>query len=88
MEEEDGRPVYLLKGVQAEKLDKYQKEIFAKCKRIKPAYMLIIGVETYQNKHFTMIWCPGGETRPYSPQKRMDKDSKECIHYLKLYING
>ena len=47
VEEEDGRPVYPLKGVSAEKLDKYQKEIFAKCKLIRPAYMPIIGVETY-----------------------------------------
>lgn len=70
VEEEDGRPVYPLKGVPAEKLDKYQKEIFAKCKLIRPAYMPIIGVETYQNKHFIVIWCPGGETRPYSSPKQ------------------
>lgn len=29
VEEENGRPVYPLKGVPVEKLDKYQKEIFA-----------------------------------------------------------
>ena len=31
VDEEEGRPVYHLKGVPVEKLDKYQKEIFAKC---------------------------------------------------------
>ena len=30
VKEEDGRPVYPLKGVPVERLDKYQKEIFAK----------------------------------------------------------
>ena len=73
----------------AEKLDKYQKEIFAKCKLIRPAYMpIIIGVETYQNKHFIVIWCPGGETRPYSSPKTMDKDNKERIHYIRKSSNS
>ena len=88
VEEEDGRQVYPLKGVPAEKLDKYQKEIFAKCKLIRPAYMPIIGVETYQNKHFIVIWCPGGETRPYSSPKTMDKDNKERIHYIRKSSNS
>lgn len=34
VKEDNGRPVYPLKGVAADKLDKYQKEIFAKCKLI------------------------------------------------------
>lgn len=35
-----------------DKLDSYQKNIFAKCKLLRPAYTPIIGVETYQNKQF------------------------------------
>lgn len=46
VEEENGRP-YPLNGVMAEKIDKYQKETFAKCKLIRLAYMPIIGKETY-----------------------------------------
>lgn len=87
-QEEDGRPVYPLKGVSAEKLDKYQKEIFAKCKLIRPAYMPIIGVETYQNKNFIVIWCPGGETRPYSSPKTMEKNNKERVHYIRKSSNS
>ena len=88
VEEEDGRPVYTLKGVPVEKLDKYQKEIFEKCKLIRPAYMPIIGKETYQDKQFIVIWCPGGETRPYSSPKTMDKDNKERIHYIRKSSNS
>ena len=50
--------------------------------------MPIIGVETYQNKHFIVIWCPGGETRPYSSPKTMDKDNKERIHYIRKSSNS
>ena len=49
--------------------------------------MPIIGVETYQDKHFIVVWCPGGETRPYSSPKTMDKDNKERIHYIRKASN-
>lgn len=50
--------------------------------------MPIIGVETYQDKHFIVIWFPGGETRPYSSPKTMDKDNKERIHYIRKSSNS
>ena len=50
--------------------------------------MPIIGKETYQNKQFIVIWCPGGETRPYSSPKTMDKDNKERIHYIRKSSNS
>ncbi len=87
VKEEDGCPVYPLQGVLVEKLDKYQKEIFAKCKLIRPAYTPIIGVETYQDKQFIVIWCPGGDNRPYSSPKTMEKDNKERIHYIRKASN-
>lgn len=87
VEEKDGRPVYPLKGVPSEKLDSYQKNIFSNCKLIRPAYTTIIGVETYQNKQFIVIWCPGGDNRPYSSPKTMAKDHKEHIHYIRKASN-
>lgn len=87
VEEKDGRPVYPLKGVPSEKLDSYQKNIFLKCQLIRPAYTPIIGVETYQNKQFIVIWCPGGDNRPYSSPKTMTKDHKEHIHYIRKASN-
>ena len=64
-----------------------RKEIFAKCKLIRPAYTPIIGVETYQDKQFIVIWCPGGDNRPYSSPKTMEKDNKERIHYIRKASN-
>lgn len=77
VEENNGRPVYPLMGVSTDKLDVYQKSIYAKCKLIRPAYSPIIGVETYQDKQFIVIWCPGGDNRPYSSPKTMARDNKE-----------
>ena len=65
----------------------YQKDIFAKCKLIRPAYMPIVGIEIYQNKQFIILWCRGGDTRPYSSPKTMAKDNKERIHYIRKASN-
>lgn len=77
VEENDGRPVYPLKGVPTDKIDFYQKSILAKCKLIRPAYMPIAEVVDYENKKFIVLWCPGGDSRPYSSPKTMAKDNKE-----------
>lgn len=87
VEEDNGRPVYPLKGIPTDKLDAYQKNIYAKCKLIRPAYTPIIGVETYQDRQFIVIWCPGGDNRPYSSPKIMKKDNKERIYYIRKASN-
>ena len=87
VEEKDGRPLYPLKGVSLEKIDAFQKSIFAKCKMIRPAYMPIIEVAEYQEKKFIVLWCPGGDNRPYSSPKTMAKDNKERIHYIRKASN-
>lgn len=81
--EENGRLAYPLEGVPIDKLDAYQKDIFAKCKLIRPAYMPIVGIETYQDKKFIVLWCPGGDNRPYSSPKTMARDNKERIYYIR-----
>ncbi len=87
VKEEDGRPAYPLQGIPIEKIDAYQKSIYEKCKLIRPGYTPIIGVETYQDKQFIVIWCPGGDSRPYSSPKTMKKDNKERIHYIRKASN-
>ena len=81
--EENGVPKYPLTGISPEKIDRYQKDILNKCKKIRPAYMPIVSPEYYDGKHFLIIWCPGGETRPYASPKTMAKDEKERIYYIR-----
>ena len=70
-----------------DKVDAYQKDIYAKCKLIRPAYTPIIDVADYQAKKFIILWCPGGESRPYSSPKTMAKENKERIHYIRKSSN-
>ncbi len=75
------------KGVPASKVDSFQKNILSKCKLIRPAYMPIVEVVDYENKKFIVLWCPGGDSRPYSSPKTMAKDNKERIHYIRKMSN-
>ena len=87
VEEKGGCPVYPLKGVSADKIDFYQKSILSKCKLIRPAYLPIVEVIDYENKKFIVLWCPGGDNRPYSSPKTMGKDNEERIHYIRKMSN-
>jgi len=83
VEEKDGKPVHPLKGIPAEKVDGYLKDMLNKCKRIQPEYLPIVEVVDYQGKKFIIVWAPGGYLRPYSAPKSMAKDEKERIYYIR-----
>ena len=40
-------------------------EILAKCKLIQPSYTPIVDVAQYKGKNILVVWCFGGQTRPY-----------------------
>ena len=81
--EENGFPIKPYEGVPLEKVDAWQKVIFEKCKLIRPGYTPIIGLDEFEGKTFIIIWCPGGETRPYSSPKTMAKNDKERCYYIR-----
>lgn len=83
VKEVDGKLAYPLKGVPLDKIDVYQKNILSRCKLIRPAYMPIVEVIDFENHKFIVLWCPGGDNRPYSSPKTMAKDNKERIHYIR-----
>ena len=64
-------------------MDAWQEDIFEKCKLIRPGYTPIIGLDEFEGKTFIIIWCPGGETRPYSSPKTMAKNDKERCYYIR-----
>ncbi|MDO4920615.1 MAG: ATP-binding protein [Phascolarctobacterium sp.] len=73
----------LLVGIAPSKIDSILKDMFNKCKCIRPEYMPITEVAEYQGKKFIVIWAPGGSVRPYSSPKHMGRDCKEFIYYIR-----
>lgn len=80
--DEKGKPMELI-GVEPEKIDGYLKDMLNKCKLIQPEYMPITEVVEYKNKKFIIVWAPGGSMRPYSSPKKMQKDCRERIYYIR-----
>ena len=87
MEEENGIPLKPYSGVPVNKVDAWQKDIFAKCKQMRPLYTPIIGVDELDGKKFIIIWCPGGDSRPYSCPKTMAKNDKERCYFIRKSSN-
>ena len=81
--EKEGRPQHPLKGVPAEKIDGYLKDMLNKCKLIQPEYLPIVEVADYEGKKFIVIRVPGGNSRPYSSPKNMSRDNKERVYYIR-----
>lgn len=81
--EKNGIPVKPYIGVPLDKVDAWQKDIFEKCKLIHPGYTPIIGKDEMDGRTFLIIWCPGGDSRPYSSPKSMAKNEKERVNYIR-----
>ena len=83
VQEESGIPAKPYVGMSLDKADAWQKDIFEKCKLIRPGYTPIIGIDELDGQTFLIIWCPGGDTRPYSSPKTMAKGEKERVNYIR-----
>ena len=79
----DGIPQKPYVGVPKRSLDAWQKDIFEKCKMLRPAYTPIIGTDELDGNAFLIIWCPGGDSRPYSSPKTMAKENKERYNFIR-----
>ena len=70
VEEENGRPVIPVKGLDADAIDTIQLDILNKCNFIEPRYIPVIEPYTVDGKGVIVLWAPGGEERPYKcPEK-------------------
>lgn len=71
----NGRPVLPPAGLDPDDIEQYQRELRGKCKRLDPEYHPIMVPEVYEDKHILVLWCPGGQTRPYKAPKGFSSGS-------------
>lgn len=80
--EKNGKPILPPKGLTPEQADKIQKELLNLCKqRLKPDYTPIVEPVTFQGKLVLIIWCPGGQERPYDAPESFAKGVPVAKHY-------
>ena len=89
VEEKNGRPVLPVKGLPIEKIDEIMKDLLNKCKQIQPEYLPIVAPVDYDGKKLIVLWCPGGQSRPYKSPKTFTYEkgkavaSKEDVYFIR-----
>ena len=79
--EENGRPVFPVKGIEPNELDHIQKELLNVCHFIEPVYMPVVEPCVYEGRHLLIVWAPGGCERPYKCLEHIAKDAKSPKAY-------
>ena len=83
----DGQPQLPPCGAPENQLDRIQRELLQYCTLIQPAYFPLFGMEELEGKTVVILWCPGGQNRPYKVPKDVTAAIKEYAYYIRHYAN-
>ncbi|MDF2549344.1 MAG: ATP-dependent helicase [Chlamydiales bacterium] len=75
IEEVNGQPIFPPKGLVPNQIDAIQKEILSLGYKIRPHYHPVVVPYCLQEKLILVIWCPGGQTRPYQTPESLGKNA-------------
>lgn len=82
VEEQDGSPVFPVKGIEQSRIDSILKELVGYCHYIEPLYNPIVEPVLFQNVYVIVIWVSGGYGRPYKASKDVfGKDAPKSSKY-------
>ena len=85
VEEENGSPVFPLKGIEKERIDEILKKLVGLCHCIEPLYNPIAEPVYYQDVHLIVIWVPGGHGRPYKASKDVFSERSSKLYYIRKF---
>jgi ATP-dependent DNA helicase RecG len=82
--ESNGRAVLPPKGLDINELDKIQQELHQLCHKITPTYFPVVEPYKIEGKHFLVVWCAGGEARPYKANKTLSNNSDKAYYVRRM----
>ena len=91
IEEENGMPKFPVTGLSKDSLDTINKELLQYCNEISPRYLPVVEQVLFEGKEIIVIWCPGGEARPYKAPDHVyykKGDKKEYSYYIRKMSNS
>ena len=90
-EEQNGRPVFPVKGLDPDAIDGIEKDILNKCNLIEPRYIPVVEPALVDSKDILVLWVPGGDDRPYKcPEKiytEKNREKSEKVYYIRKTSN-
>ncbi|MFH1664848.1 MAG: Fic family protein [Candidatus Omnitrophota bacterium] len=81
--ERNGKAVLPAAGLKSNQIDKIQKEIVELGHKMQPYYHPIIVPGVYRRKHILVLWCVGGQTRPYKAPVSLSKTNERYAYYIR-----
>lgn len=84
IKEKDGKPILPPSGLESSQLDADQKKLVEICHKITPNYFPVAFPTVFQGKYILILWCPGGDTRPYKAPKALGKN-QEHVYFVRRF---
>jgi ATP-dependent DNA helicase RecG len=81
--DQDGLPVLPPEGVPHNHIDRIQQELLQYGNLINPPYFPVLGMEDLHGKAVLILWCPGGQNRPYKVPKDVTAREKDYAYYIR-----
>lgn len=85
VEEQNGSPVFPIKGIEQDKIDGILKELIGYCHCIEPLYNPVVEPILFQGKYIIVIWVTGGFGRPYKASKDVFTEKNNKLYYIRKF---
>ena len=84
----DGLPALPPVGIPDNQIDRIQRELLQYSNLIQPPYFPLLAIEELEGRKVLVLWCPGGQNRPYKVPKDVTSSSKDYAYYIRHYSNS
>lgn len=85
VEEENGSPVFPVKGIKQDRIDGILKELIGFCHCIEPLYNPVVEPILFQGVYIIVVWITGGYGRPYKASKDVFTEKSNKLYYIRKF---
>lgn len=83
VEEENGVPVFPIKGIEKNKIDSIEKKLRESCHYIEPFYQPMAEPFLFEDRYVLVIWVSGGYSRPYKVSVSLSNYRSDKKYYIR-----
>ena len=88
VEEENGAPLFPIKGIEQPRIDSILKKLREYCHFIEPLYEPVVEPVLYHDVYVIVIWVSGGYGRPYKAPKDVTVKQSSKYYYIRKFANS
>lgn len=88
VEEDNGTPVFPIKGIPENRIDSIEKKLHEHCHFIEPLYQPVVEPVLYNGVYVLVIWVSGGYGRPYKAPKDVTEKQSYKYYYIRKFSSS